>query len=285
MKGTSANLLYFLGAGRSGTSILAAMLSSADGISWFGELTHLAHWQDASCQCSCGQSLKKCAIWHSRGLEEVLGPAMQAASRLESHRNILPSLAGLHRFSDDYCRQQSEAIRAIGGDQEWVVDSSKYTGRALGLAGCERVNAKFIYLVRDPRGVAHSFGKNVQTRRKTLSACLYYLTINFLAQISVWTRLKGRCMKVRYEDLATNPERVLTSIAEFLNVESSALNRMTTSGTKFAAEHIAGGNRWAADGPVEFDADLEWRKDMSKGRQLLIYLMCFPFQIINRYGF
>jgi hypothetical protein len=175
-------------------------------------------------------------------------------------------------------------MRALGSGNRWLLDSSKYVGRALGLACCDGLAVKFIYLVRDPRGVVFSFGKQVQTRRSSLSACAYYILTNLAAQLAVLTRLKGTCLKVRYEELVSDPDRVFARIGRFLDLDLTVVSQKVATGGNFAAEHVAGGNRWARLGSARLRPDIEWREDMNWAKRLLVYLLCLPFQMINRYG-
>jgi hypothetical protein len=280
----AGKIIYLVGAGRSGTTILAAMLGENEKIDWRGEFIHLADWANRGNICSCGRALIDCDYWKSRDIAEVLGPAAKISSEYEQHNHVLAALMNDEHFSDGYRNQQAAVVGILGSPDRWLLDSSKYVGRALGLASCNRLDVKFIYMVRDPRGVVYSFGKKVQTRRGTLRACAYYLLVNTAAQLAIAMRLKGRCLKVRYEDLVIDPVRELERIGKFLGMDLSAVGRKAQAGGGFSAEHIAGGNRWAKSGPASLSPDTEWREQMGWGKRLIVYLLCLPFQIVNHYG-
>lgn len=280
----SLQLIYLVGAGRSGTTILAAMLGENESIDWRGELIHLSGWNDADNICSCGSALNDCAFWKSHDIAEVLGPAVKTSHEFERHGRLVAALLNPKHFSAAYESRQAALVGALGMPGHWVLDSSKYVGRALGLSSCSQIDAKFIYVVRDARGVIYSFGKNVQTRRGVFGACAYYFLVNLAAQLAIAMRLKGRCHKLRYEDLVANPGKELERIGKFLCIDFSAVARKAEAGGGFFAEHIAGGNRWAKSGPASLSPDTEWRKQMGWGKRLIVYLLCFPFQIVNRYG-
>ena len=279
-----ARAIYLVGAGRSGTTILAALLAAHPGISWHGELIHLARWRQPDSRCSCGAPLRECPFWSSRGIASTLGPAMEQAQTREAHRHVPRALLGAGHFPPDYRASQTRIVRRLAPPRPWLLDSSKYVGRALGLASCPEIDAKFIYLVRDARGVAFSFGKNVQTRRGAVSACRYYWGTNLAAQLAAWTRLRGRCLKLRYEDLVADPQGTLQRLGRFLDLDFSDIMQRVAAGEAFAVEHVAGGNRWAHAGPAALAPDTEWRRRMGRGQRLLVYVICAPLQILNRYG-
>ena len=260
------------------------MLGENEKIDWCGEFSHFCDWENPRNLCSCGRALGECDFWTARQIAEVLGPAAKITREYEKHRQVPSALLNPSHFSDDYKQQQSSAIRALSSGNRWLLDSSKYVGRALGLARCDGLEVKYIYLVRDPRGVVFSFAKKVQTRRSSLRACLYYISTNIAAQLAVLTRLKRHCLKIRYEDLVSDPERVLARIGRFLDLDLTVISQKVATGGGFGAEHVAGGNRWAKLGSARLRPDVEWREDMGWTKRLIVYLACLPLQIINRYG-
>ena len=282
--GSTAKILYVLGAGRSGTTIIAAMLGEQQNIHWHGELVHLANWNDPDQNCSCGEPLRICPFWQSHDIADTLGPGMAAAQKFEAHRRVPMSLLLSHRYPGEYQESQSSIVKSLAGKGGWLLDSSKYVGRALGLGSCPDLDAKYIYMVRDPRGVVYSFAKSVQTSRSLLNATFYYVAVNLMAQLAVWGRLRGRCLKLRYEDLASDPAASMDKAGVFLGEDLGRIAEMVSDGRSFSADHVAGGNRWVSDGKSELKPDREWRAKMGWGKRLLIYILCLPFQLINRYG-
>ena len=282
--GATAKILYLLGAGRSGTTIVAAMLGAHDNISWHGELIHLANWNDSDHRCSCGEPLRDCPFWQSHDIAGTLGPGMAAAQEFETHRRVPLSLLLSRRYPGEYRDNQLSLLKSFTGNGRWLLDSSKYVGRALGLGSCSDLNVRYIYMVRDPRGVVYSFAKSVQTHRSLLNATFYYVVVNLMAQLAVWSRLRGRCLKLRYEDLASDLAGTTDKAGTFLGEDLGGIAGMVSDGRAFSADHVAGGNRWVIDGMTELKPDIEWRGKMGWGKRLLIYFLCLPFQLINRYG-
>ena len=57
------NIIYLLGPGRSGTTLLATVLDNFSNICTLGEMHQfLEHLQDEK-ECSCGKKLERCPYW------------------------------------------------------------------------------------------------------------------------------------------------------------------------------------------------------------------------------
>lgn len=283
MEDVRPEYLYIVGAGRSGSTILAALLASQPGIRWVGELVHLANWRDPDNLCSCGEPIANCGHWKSLGMVETIGAAMANSRAFEGHRQAVSTLLRPTRIPSSYCADQSAVLVKLASGSKYLLDSSKYVGRALALAACRSIRARYIYIVRDPRGVVQSFTKNVQSRRSTYSACAYYLIINTLAQIAVRTRLRDRQLTVRYEDLVSDHETEIRRIGRFLQIDVERGLRDLRDGMGLRADHVAGGNRWVREGAAGIQPDFEWRQKMRAINRLVIHILCFPLQLLNGY--
>lgn len=277
-------IVYLVGPGRSGTTILAAILASHPEISWYGELTHLANWNEPECTCTCGEAVRECAVWKSRSVEEVVGPAMVQARDLERNRAAIGALMNPGHFPPEYCRSQTQLVQCLGGGERILLDSSKWVGRAIGLSRCHGLDARYIYLVRDARGIVFSFGKAVQYRRGLLSACMYYLAVSVAAQCAAWTRLRGRCVKIKYEDLVSEPDETLSRIGENIGIDMKEVSTKLAAGGEYGADHGVGGNRWLKSGTVTLRGDRAWRDQMAPWKRVLVHALCWPFQVLNGYG-
>ena len=159
-----------------------------------------------------------------------------------------------------------------------LLDSSKYIGRFLQLRRTPSLDVRGVYLVRDVRGVVHSFGKNVQTPKSPVQAILYYLLINLFGEITY--RLHRKVIKLRYEDFVRDPRAGVRRILEHAGVGDGAEPVLPES---YPVPHIVGGNRLKTAGSIRIRPDLGWKSGMSRTRQIACYLGAFPFMILNRY--
>src|SRR5690606_33295431 len=111
--------------------------------------------------------------------------------------------------------------------QSILLDSSKYIARYLLLRKSNKFNVKGIYVIRDVRGVIHSFKKKVQTSRSPLSTVVYYCLINLFGQLVCWT--DKNVLKVRYEDFVENPSHELSRIYKHIAVEANVEDQLNRS--------------------------------------------------------
>lgn len=288
MSAQSPSHVYILGSGRSGTTLLSVLLGAQPQMRARGELLHFPLYWLGNRRCSCGKSVRECECWREAG--NTLGGedegAVQTRKRMmesaESHSRAVGYLLGISAASPEYLAAQEAVFAALSGGQP-VVDESKYVARALSLARLERERFRFIYLVRDCRGVLHSFGKNVQAPRSMLSAALYYFCVNAAAQLAVWTWLRGRSIKVRYEDLIGRPEQELARIGSFIGVDMGNVIARVRAKEPIGVGHLVSGNRLRSQGALTVRSTEEWRTAYGLPRRLLAYMLCLPLQLLNRY--
>ncbi len=277
-------VIYLLGAGRSGTTLVSIILNSHINILTLGEMHQFLEYIAFNKSCSCGEPLNQCKFWKnvlndlnydSAKLEEDMNYTKLA----ESHRNI-PKLLINGKRDRRYLQIQERIIHCIEkySNNTFVLDSSKYISRYLLLKRSENLQIKGLYVVRDVRGVIFSFKKNVQTSKKPLSTIIYYLAINFFGELVC--RLDKRVVKIKYENLIENPTRELATIYKhvFGNLENGV-----TLPEVFNTPHLVGGNRMKSKKKIRIRKDLEWQKNISRKKQILYYFLAIPIMMINRY--
>lgn len=277
-------LVYLLGAGRSGTTLLATVLNTHPRIQTIGEMHQFLDFISENKPCSCGEELGKCSFW-SPIINEIVDSKdeIEKQSRFteacEYHRNI-PGLMLSKNANNAYLEIQQKIFRAIisHSEKDVLLDSSKYLARYLLLSRSPDIEISGIYVVRDVRGLITSFAKRVQTSRSPLSTIAYYLLINFFGEILY--RTDKRILKIRYEDLIDNPMSQVRRISLHAfdgNVEFSTLPE------NFDIPHIVGGNRMKVKKQVRILKDDLWKTKMPRWQQLFYYILAFPLMLINNY--
>lgn len=224
-----------MGAGRSGTTLLDIVLGNAAGVTSCGELNR--YCQRTGLPPLADSSGEKAIFWReiSEQLERNLGQLdFERISRLERrysyHTGCLGSL--LREISgpdgtEYLCYTQAfyNAIFSVSGTP-FLVDSSKYPGRALGAAQAlegSKIRLVCVYLYRDPVDVVRSFAKKdvEQPSKNWIVANIYYASVNILCQLTAW-RLKQRGIPVAaisYENLLADPRGTLTQISGSIGVD------------------------------------------------------------------
>ena len=167
-------VLYIVGVGRSGSTLLERMLGAVPGSVNAGELNAIfsrVATQDQ--RCGCGEPFSACPFWQEVG-DRAFGGWSSVTKRMASlqprvvRQRFVPHLAtGLagaqyRRELDEYLDAHHRLYRAISdvSGAEVVVDASKSTAQLFALRRIEGLDLRVINLVRDSRGVANSWSKS-----------------------------------------------------------------------------------------------------------------------------
>jgi hypothetical protein len=293
MMGNNLNLLYLMGAGRSGTTAIATFLGGHPEIHTLGEMHQFYDHLRDSKACSCGQQLEFCPFWSKviadlpQSIIQNSGEIQKLSDKLEYHSSIPKHFSGTISKSnlEKYNSFQEELISCISkhSSAEYFLDSAKYIGRNLSLRKSKRITIKTIYIVRDVRGVINSFSKNVQSSRKPLSTIFYYYLVNLTAMIASLFSPKGSVLKLKYEDFMDNPESSLNRIGYFLDLAMDPVVGKIRNNDAFEIGHIIGGNRLKHDESIRFNPDVNWKINIPRIQQILYYVLTAPLMLMNRY--
>lgn len=317
MRETGARLkvLSVVGAGRSGTTVLASILSEIDGITSAGELRWL--WERGvrdERPCGCGQPPGRCPVW----APIVTASREHLASRVPP-RTVDDLIAAQHQLKRPSAFPR--VLRSLGHDDRMpgppalalvrgataaacltlarttgaavVVDTSKRPLDAAVLAGAPDVDTHVLHLVRDPRAVVHSW-----RRAKTFVAAGQARTMGtrgLASSVRRWSsnalfaealrprHPPDRWLHVRYEDFAARPRATIEAVLEFLDVPGGTpfLDERTA---RLHPNHIVAGNpsRFTT-GDVTIRGDDAWKREMPRRDQRLVAGLTLPLMV--RYGY
>jgi hypothetical protein len=301
-------VLYIVGAGRSGSTILAHLLGEIDGYISVGELRNL--WISAIIQrslCSCGRAVDDCKFWGPIVAELDLDdreraeatwawqrrhlsatrPANLLAARPRSKRRREP------RF-EAYVNQLGRLYAAVVAHSgaRVVVDSSKGPVDAGVLAAVPNVAPYYVFLVRDPRAVVYSWARKKEadpagTRafsRRGLSSAVATWVVHNLESEAVGRLQPGRpWLSLRYEDFVAQPDESIAAIRRMVEGNGVVSTSLGT-GVELHTQHSLGGNPVKfSTGKVEIRSDDEWRTKLSAGRRRVVTAATFP--LLRRYGY
>lgn len=225
-------LIYIMGCGRSGTTILGFVLGNGKGCLDLGEVTDYLN-RDGKPN-GFGLETTNGKFWASvtqamlaEDSDIFRDQRKVRLSAIEHHRKFIPLCFGLidGKVIAEYKNYINSLYRKIfneSNEYTCFVDSSKFPGRCWLLANLMiGVDLGVIHLVRDPVSVVRSFGDKSKRQgyKNLVSANLYYFVINFFC-VLVKAKIGGKkYLKVRYEDLLADPERVLDGISEKFNID------------------------------------------------------------------
>ena len=169
-------IIYLGGMSRSGSTLAERLLGELPGACPAGEVVHM--WRRgvlADEHCGCGELFSGCSFWQKVGEAGFGGWGKVDVGRFEElqrrvdRTRFIPLLAApalmpaaFRRALDEYLSYYQRLYTAIGEITgcHTVVDSSKHASLAFCLARSQ-LSVRIVHVVRDPRGVAHSWTKRV----------------------------------------------------------------------------------------------------------------------------
>jgi Sulfotransferase family len=320
-------VVYVLGAGRCGTTILDLMIGTAPGVLSTGELWHLPtimrvlagdlteypalvsptpiSSSRTRLLCSCGRVVSECLLWSAVGkdfsskfdfnelytgnlvFEKLFFLPYELAGRIRRSR-------GFERHLDMMSYLVRSAARRTGAGV--VVDSSKIPlrGWLYLLLPRPEFDPRFIHIVRDGEDfldsiVAHpdpAESDSPPSRQPPWLTALYYapqwMFINALCS-ALKPFLGKRYLRIRYEDLVSNPTEVLQSIGTFLDIDVREVSQKVQDGRKLSSGHILAGNRLKFDPVWKPASKSHGPPKRTFGRLLIFNLVAGWLQLLYGY--
>jgi UDP-N-acetylglucosamine transferase subunit ALG13 len=302
-------VLVLGGFGRSGSTLLERAISTVPGVTGLGEVVHL--WERGLTEnqrCGCGKPFAKCPFWTHVGLHAFGGWAsVDRAAALADRRDVVRTrhigalLTGLESPARRLRRlrlvRRLDALyeaAAIESDAQVLVDSSKHPAWAFALRS-SRADIRCVLVVRDPRGVAYSWGKAVvrpeitdreqlMPRYRPAVAAAQWAMYDLLFRLLRLARVPTHV--VRYEDLVDDPRRTVAGVLRFagMPVDESSLAALRPGSVTLDVDHTVAGNPMRfTTGEVPLRRDEEWRDRMPKRARAVVSAVTAPLRA--RYGY
>lgn len=291
---TSVKVLYVVGYGHSGSTLLDVVLGNHPEIASHGELVNLSRdgWISNE-YCSCGERANDCPFWRDvrrAWLERASVDGVESYAELQNAferygswpRLLLERRRPSPRFRAyaEHTRALFETLREVSG-KPILLDSSKVPLRAFALAMTPGVDLRLVHLVRDGRGVAVSLDrKNCPVWR----TALLWTRAN-LASEWVLRRLDpGKSVRIRYENLIADPKDALDKIGKVARVDLTEVADALSAGDVMEIGHNIAGNRLRHSKSVCLQPGAgDWRGALSAGKQRLFWALAG--WLVRRYGY
>ena len=184
------------------------------------------------------------------------------------------------------------AIGAVAGATV-VVDSSKHVSDAFLLRSARPLRLLVAHLVRDSRGVAYSWTKQVE-KPETVHAGsamrrfhpgrmgLRWISYNLLFHLLAVTGVPS--LRVGYEALVTRPREEIERILRFSGVPSVTLDAIDERSVRLGPTHTVAGNPMRFKiGSLDLRVDDEWREKFPAGQRRWVTVLTWP--LLRRYGY
>ena len=296
----ATKVVFIGGWGRSGSTLLEALLARLDGVVVLGEVTHL--WErglGGDELCACGQPFSRCPFWVHVGKQAFGGWDQVDLDRVRElkaevdRQRRMPTTARrrLDREHRATILEYTQLFRSIydaaaevsGADV--VVDSSKEIPLAMALSHDAQIDLRVLHMVRDSRGVAHSWSKLVERPEAHGEAMPQFsarwsttMWLSLNAAVAGLRHRRVPVARVRYEDLVDDAVDTVRGAWRELGLPGDGELPMVDAGTiELRPTHSVAGN------PMRFQTGLttlrqddEWRTSMPARDRRLVTAMSYP---------
>lgn len=299
----SNRLIYIMGRGHSGSTILSGLLGHSENVNDIGELVY-----PMDKTCGCNKPFDECEFWQQvrQEFEMQTGKPWESsiqAIRDQAHFSRFP-LTMLANRSSSKVQQMGQINDALviavlkTADVSHVLDSSKQPTRALFLMR-NTSDTKFIHIVRAPESYLYSYmrrfknGKVNFLRREIPSGPLNYLVMVLIAMSWLIANLQSeivrlfhpkRVLRIRYEDLTTDPQGELKRLADFLGIDLQPVMQAIDRSEKMQVSHVIGGNDHVrADGGFVFEPKIGSHAPLPALYGAMVKVISWPLMLRYRY--
>ncbi|MDX6534409.1 MAG: hypothetical protein QOF68_2153 [Gaiellales bacterium] len=310
MTDAAPRVLYIGGMGRSGSTVLQAMLGQLTGFVAAGELRYI--WQRGPIDdvlCSCGETFSRCPFWTKVGRQAFGGwdqvnihDVVALQKSVDRHR-YLPEIitpAARSRFVAQLDFYQGLVVRlynalATVAGASVIVDSTKDPPHAFILRRAFGDRLRIAHLVRDSRGVAYSWTSRVQRPEVAHGRAAYMDQVSPSAMALKWidynllfhllAALGSPTVLLRYEDMVQAPGDALRRLISLAGEPAPTGPLPGEDGSVvIRPEHTLSGNPLRfSTGPISLRVDERWRESMPASQRRLVSAITAP--LLAAYGY
>jgi len=303
-------VLFLLGKGRAGGTLLNNVLGQLEGFTAPGELPRLWTWGlTEGWLCGCGRPVTSCPFWRpivDLVLSACGGISARDVTEWQSEVLTWPKVPRLLRTSAgppeewpalaSYVRVMATLYRAISQvtGARVIVESTRWPTAPTILGLVPGTDVRVLHLVRDPRAVIYSW-----KRRKTLAdrpgspemqrfgatyTMASWWTRSFLAELVSRRCGPERAMLLRYEDFVADPRNSLERILSFVDEPIQDIAFVSDGFVHLDVTHTVGGNPdRLRSGRVPLRLDDAWVQRQGPVDRLIGTVLATPY--LRRYGY
>lgn len=297
-------LLFIGGWGRSGSTLLANLLSLHGELANFGEIRYL--WDRGILEnkrCGCGKGVNECPFWEQvLRQQEPSDPysrsnAIKMCNQLGSkavYKQLRALIGGnVRSYQESIALELGQlsnlynSLAKVSGCSI-VVDASKTAPYAINFLDTDRYELNFVHLVRDPRAVAYSWSKTKQTGDKAgeefpkysaLKSSIYWNIFNYLA-VKYRRVPNAKYLLTNYDSLCIDTERELDRIFKFISVEATASEVLGASLAPSVQHSISGNPMRFGFSAANIKPDDAWKSNLATTKKICTTVLCWP---LHRY--
>lgn len=301
-------IVYIVGFGRSGSTLLGNTINSIAGMTHIGEFRYFLDLGILENRlCACGRRFKDCPYWRmvmSKLSMPIEGEYVDELIKLRERYSRSVHLL-LYRFPPSrrwvldkirpyltFIKEAYLAAAQVSGTNI-LVDSSKFPMYGYLLQLIPEFEVRFIHLVRDPRAVAYSWQRKkkqpdpdeeLNFRRYGAIGSTIRWSAHNLASLCVNMHASSANVIVRYEDFVQDPRSELKKILQMLGISAGDLPLEDDQTLSIDQSHSIWGNSSRFNhGPVKLEFDDSYRKAQRLIDKLLSTMLSLP--LLARYEY
>lgn len=302
-------VLYLGGFGRSGSTLVERVLGQLPGFCSAGEVVFI--WQRALTEnqlCGCGEHFRDCHFWQRVGKAafdgwDKIDPAeMIALARNVDRNRYIPFMMqprlrpGAAKDLERYAGVMSKLYQGIAevSGARVVIDASKHASTAFLLRQVPDISPRFVHLVRDSRGVAYSWTKQVRKPEVTdgddympvyrpHTSAARWVSYNLMFDV---LGAVDDTLVLRYESILSDPMDTLGRILSHAGEPASpeAFNFLGDGYVDLGVDHTVAGNPMRFhQGRLDLRMDDAWRTKLAAKDRKIVSALTGP--LLLRYGY
>ena len=300
MNSKSTKIIYILGGGHSGSTLLDLILGSTDEAFSVGELTYVDFYKGYKAEklhrlvqgrlCTCGEHFDECPFWSNVVFDHSDNVAKHETLP-ESLRILVNILNPFERWmkaefrigpNRDVYRRILKQARTIKPDVRFIVDSSKDPRRLYELIQDPEIGPEklaVIHLIRDGRAYICSYQKPERLEggrnlRGTIVCLIEWIIINILSQWLI-RKYKLNAFTLSYDLFTEQPNGNLKKLGEFLGFDIDAENVLQR--IEQTVYHNVHGNPIRSRRIKAIRRDAAWESFFSPTKKFILTVILYPF--------
>jgi hypothetical protein len=298
-------IIYILGGGHSGSTLLDMVMGSTDQSFSVGELMYFDYYKGYKHEklyrlvdgrlCTCDEQMDDCPIWSKINFDQKdnVQKHESLGDSLKIMLNLLNPFERWIRFGIETGKNR-EVYKRIFEEASlqkpklrYIVDSSKDPRRLYELIKDPNIGPEklaVIHLIRDGRGYIYSYQKTERTKdgrersgrelRSTWVCLVEWIVVNLISR-RLLRKYKIDAYTMSYDRFAENPEQTLGEIGDYLGYDLGAdtiIDRINAT-----TYHNIHGNP-IRQGKIDgIRRDVKWRTFFSPVKRAVLSIILYPF--------
>lgn len=227
------NIIFIVGQGASGSTLLSLILNSHSHLTTAGEIDCLpTHSNTTDKQCSCHQPLRICKFWQPILEKQSFFGLDQLAPKIRVKEILPSSFRQTEVDCTNFIKQNSQIFQSVSRTSgcTQIVDASKGIVRWYLLHKYFSKQLTTIYIIRDGRAFINSKRKRLRLTNWTnkfrwtligLPKCIFdWIKVNWgIVKILKREAKDKEVLTITYEELTEKPEKTLQKICNHLEIQ------------------------------------------------------------------